>query len=1080
LGGEYANYAEVSIRRVINRESESSWFLNGTRCRRRDIVDIFLGTGLGPRSYSIIGQNMISRVIEAKPEEMRNYLEEAAGISRYRERRRETENRIHHTRENMARLDDVRNELEHQLEILKRQADAANKFKILKQEERILRATSLAIQWRYLDAKRVNIALQIQQQETGFEAKQADLLEIAFGMDQRREDQRLASEAFQEIQHRFYVTGNEITRIEQDIHHTRERERQWRADHDQAENEWTQIGQNITEVNNSLGAVAEELKCLQPALETARAAAASASLARLSAEESLQAWQVQWEGFNRAFSAASETARVEQMRISQLEQRLSQSMVRMTQLSGEDGQAEIVRLEEEANQAEPIAQAAALRVTEAQSALDVLRAEIAANREQQLQQSAALDRVRKQQQQFHGQKASLEALQQTALGQRDGVLKKWLATSGLDEKPRLAQGLKVDAGWEEAVEKVLGRSLQAVCVDSLSHLTAPLSVLPEGNFCGFSTQSVKDRDKAGGSPRRLLDCIQSEWPLTDLLAGVYVADSLAEAEAMCQALAPHESVVTREGIWLGPSWVRVLREDNPAAGVFQREQELQTLSEQLEQLAIEQGGLESTISTLRTQLAEQEKQRDLAQSMLNECTAEAARQKTQQKIQSERLTELRTRAGRLLREREQLTQQIAGLQNELATAKEVLKQAERHRKEHETTRESLQHSRESLREVDLKERSRAEQTREEVHQIELRLQTAESRHESLRQQLARAQQQRETCEERRVHLQQEFAQISPMDSLQAELATILNQRMQVESELNAARATTEALNIELGDEEAKRQRMEAEAGKIRNLLESLRLESEGLAVRSETIQTQIGEIGIRLEDLLTELPEKTDSPEEYQARLARVQQRIQRLGAINLVAIDEYTACHERKQYLDRQHGDLLAGLETLETAIAKIDRETRARFRETFDKVNEHFEGLFPRIFGGGRAYMELVGDNLLDAGVRIMACPPGKRNSTIHLLSGGEKAMTAIALVFSIFHLNPAPFCLLDEVDAPLDDANIGRFCELVKGMADKTQFIFISHNKLAIEMGEYLMGVTMNEPGVSRMVTVNVEEAVSLAGN
>jgi chromosome segregation protein len=288
----------------------------------------------------------------------------------------------------------------------------------------------------------------------------------------------------------------------------------------------------------------------------------------------------------------------------------------------------------------------------------------------------------------------------------------------------------------------------------------------------------------------------------------------------------------------------------------------------------------------------------------------------------------------------------------------------------------------------------------------------------------------------------------------------------------------ESLDQEFRNVEEKRQTVEREINKIRNRLESLRLEWQGWKVKADTICEQIKETEFKLEDILKDLPQDITS-EAWQAKLDQVVQRIARLGPINLVAIDEYATCSERKQYLDKQLEDLQSGLNTLEEAIAKIDRETRARFKETFDKVNGRFQELFPTIFGGGKAYLELNSDDLLAAGVTMMACPPGKRNSSIYLLSGGEKSLTAVALIFSIFYLNPAPFCLLDEVDAALDDANVARFTRLVKAMADKTQFIFISHNKITIEMGEHLIGVTMNEPGVSRLVSVDVEKAVSLAG-
>ncbi len=366
--------------------------------------------------------------------------------------------------------------------------------------------------------------------------------------------------------------------------------------------------------------------------------------------------------------------------------------------------------------------------------------------------------------------------------------------------------------------------------------------------------------------------------------------------------------------------------------------------------------------------------------------------------------------------------------------------------------------------------------KELMHELEIRTQTAKSQKSSLHQGISRLQNQLSSLNERKVTLQSELSSMPPMDTLQKSLTRALDKHVTVESELNTARVLVESLDHEFRNLESKRQIIEREINKVRSVLETLRVEWQGWKVKSDTIREQIKETEFTLEDILKELPQDI-SAEEWQAKLDQVVQRIARLGAINLVAIDEYNICLERKQYLDKQVEDLEAGLVTLEDAIAKIDRETRAKFKETFDQVNNRFQELFPTIFGGGKAYLELTSDNLLESGVTMMACPPGKRNSSIYLLSGGEKSLTAVALIFSIFYLNPAPFCLLDEVDAALDDANVARFTRLLKSMADKTQFMFISHNKITIETGEHLIGVTMNEPGVSRLVSVDIEKAISM---
>ncbi|HSW69268.1 MAG TPA: chromosome segregation protein SMC [Gammaproteobacteria bacterium] len=1075
LGGEYASYSEISIRRMINRDSDSSYFLNGTRCRRKDIIDIFLGTGLGPRSYSIIGQNMISRLIEAKPDDMRTYLEEAAGISKYKERRRETENRIQHTQENMARLDDVRIELEKQLNTLKRQANAAERFKALKQEERVLRAQWLAAEWRQFDAKLIQYTLQIQQQETSLEAKQAELSELNLNIDKKRDEHHDSNEIFQEIQRRYYVAGNEITRIEQDIHHTKERQRQWQTDVLQVESDWTDVKNSLEEIENELAELTEELQKLEPELYDAKQAGKIAADAYSQAEEAVLTSQNQWDQFNHLSAKTTQTAQVEQTRIVHLEHRLAAIKQRKMQLEQEQAQINFTELDQEIHLlSEQLAQINNLSSERTQQ-LNAARQAITSEQSAQQEINQQLDQVRSQVQRLKGQQASLEALQQTALGQRNNPVTEWLKKRGLEKLPRLAQHLEVESGWELAVEKVLGMNLQAVCVDELSHLTDALDDLKQGNLCVFAGPESKKSHSAKAA--LLLDKIKSKWPLDSLLANIFIAENCDEALSLCKSLAPHESVMTRDGIWLNSSWLRVSREENPAAGVFQREQELKQLSKQISELLQQQTELEEKLQQTKEQLKKLEDEREQFQHAVNQSHSEMAKKEAERKMKQERLTELHLRAERFRRELEESSKQYEQTQTELTQSRSIWQQAMSDLEGFADRREALEKQRGELRERQQISRQKLNETKEAYHQLEIRQQTTQSQRSSLQQTIQRMQAQLATLAERKTALQTDSFVETDLPELEKILARALSERLQIEEELNASRHFIQTIEYDVRQLENERQNIEREIAKVRDMLETVRLEAQSLKVKIETIQEKLNETHQNLEDVLKELPEDLASDVCHQ-KLDDILARISRLGPINLVAIEEYASSSERKEYLDKQHADLLEGLTTLQNAIAKIDKETRARFKETFDKVSERFQELFPKIFGGGRAYLELTGENLLESGVTVMACPPGKRNSTIHLLSGGEKAMTAIALIFSIFHLNPAPFCLLDEVDAPLDDANIGRFCELVKTMAEKTQFIFISHNKLAIEMGEHLMGVTMHEPGVSRLVSVSVDEAVSLA--
>ncbi|MHB1221374.1 MAG: chromosome segregation protein SMC [Gammaproteobacteria bacterium] len=1079
IGGEYASYAEISVKRQINRESDSTYFLNGARCRKRDVVALFLGTGLGPRSYSIIGQNMITRLIEAKPDDLRAYLEEAAGISKYKERRHETELRIGHTKENLARVNDVCGELEKQLNHLKNQANVAEKFKVLKQQERVLRAELLGIQWRQLDGRMIDYTLQIQREETALEARNSEVTEAERDIEQMRQDQRSTNETFQEIQRRFYAAGNEITRIEQDVLHHEEKQKQRENDLKQTGSDSQLVQDQVSESEDQLQELEYDIQSTEPKLTSASEEADFMEDALAEAEEAVQAWQTRWDEFNANAAKTTQTAQVEQTQIRHLEQRIASLQHRQEQLLQDQGSINFSELNEEVS-------VVSQKSDEMSEALETQSEQLAETRENlsalQLAEKAAnskLDGVRSELQRLRGQQASLEALQQTALGQRNNPTASWVAQHDLSDKPRLAQHIEVENGWELAVEKVLGFCLQAICVDGVNDIVQHLGDFKSGNLCLFTPAEAKVASANVHKGVLLSQKVKSKWALDSLVAGIYVADSLEDALTLCESLDAAESVVTRDGLWLNRGWLKILRQDDPAAGVFQREQELKTLALRIDELIATQEALEDEIANQRQDIEELEQQRDHLQQSYNQQQAQYAQIAAQLKMKQERLLELEKQAERFRADIEEGSVNLQQAQGELTEARSVWEQAMNSLEQQSSSREDLVMERDKARQQLQSLRENANQKKSLMHELEIRVQTAKSQKTSLAQNIVRLKTHLASLEDRKSTLQRELSGMPAVDALKEALSLALEKHVVVENELNTARAAVDALEQAFRKIEEKRQLIERESAKIRSKLESLRVECQGWKVKSETILEQFKETEFQLEDVLKDLAQDI-STEEWQAKVDQTAQRIHRLGPINLVAIDEYATCLERKEYLDKQVADLQDGLATLEDAIAKIDKETKQRFKETFDKVNARFQELFPTIFGGGKAYLELTGEDLLEAGVTMMACPPGKRNSSIHLLSGGEKSLTAIALIFSIFHLNPAPFCLLDEVDAALDDANVLRFTRLVKVMAEKTQFLFISHNNLTIEMGEHLVGVTMNEPGVSRLVSVDLEKAISLAAS
>lgn len=1073
-GGQYANYNEISIKREVSRDGTSSYFLNGTRCRRRDITDIFLGTGLGPRSYAIIEQGMISRVIEAKPEELRVFFEEAAGISKYKERRRETENRIRHTRENLERLTDLQDEIGKQLETLQRQARTAERYKELAAEARRLKAELLALRYRELDRGLSDKDRQIGERENAVQAAIAELRHVEAEIEKCRARHAEAQEGFNEVQARFYGVGADIARLEQAIQHGRELRHRQEKELEQVEHQFAELDGHIRRDRDQLEELERVLAELEPGLDRARQAEAASAAKLAEAEQAMQAWQGRWDEFTRSASESSQSVEVERTRIDHLDRQLQQALNRLEKLRAERESLSAQNLEREIEELETQAREAAEERDRLQGELEAVQGEIARRRERDKALTADLHHRRSELENGRGRLASLEALQQSALGKSAGAVNEWLAARGLDSLPRLAEKLEVEPGWERAVETVLGFHLEAVCVQELDEAAADVESLQSGALALFDGRDGAAASAGAGLAAR----VRSELPVASLLAGVRTADSLEAALAARGRLGPGESLITPEGVWLGAGWLRVNRAEDEHAGVLAREQEIRELKARLQALEAEVAALGEEQEAVRRELKELEDRREELQAGTNRAHRRQADSNAQLNARRSRLEQHRQRVETLEREIRELEEQVGQCETDSRAARARLEQAMGNLGEHETRRDSLNAERETLRRALDAARDQARQDRKAAHELAVKVEGRRTQRDSLRENLQRMDAQRDQSAARRDELRSHLAQgDAPLAEQRAELQDKLALREGVERELTDARRRLEALDAELRELEQQRTERERRVEAARAELEKLRLGSQEMRVRRQTLREQLEEMEYDPAALLAELSEEA-AVNEWQERLQQVEQRIQRLGNINMAAIDQYQEQLERKEYLDKQHADLLEALETLENAIRKIDRETRTRFKETFDKVNTGLQANFPRLFGGGHAYLELTSDDLLDAGVTVMARPPGKRNSTIHLLSGGEKALTAVALVFSIFELNPAPFCMLDEVDAPLDDANVGRFCDLVKEMSERVQFIFITHNKVTMELSEQLIGVTMNEPGVSRLVTVDVDEAVQMA--
>lgn len=1069
LVGEYAAFAEISIRRRVSRDGQNTYFLNGTKCRRRDITDIFLGTGLGPRSYSIIEQGMISKLIEAKPEDLRNFIEEAAGISKYKERRRETENRIRRTHENLARLTDLREELERQLDRLHRQAQAAEKYQEYKAEERQLKAQLSALKWQALNEQVGQREGVIGSQEVAFEALVAEQRNADAAIERLRDGHHELSERFNLVQGRFYSVGGDIARVEQSIQHGQQRQRQLQDDLRDAERARQETESHLGHDRTLLATLGEEMDMLIPEQELSAAAAEEASAQLEEAEAGMQGWQERWDGFNQRSAEPRRQAEVQQARIQQLEQSLERVLERerrladeRTQLAADPESAAILELNEQAAAGE-------LELETLQAAEEALVERLEQLRDELQRASQAQQQAQGELQRLNGRIASLEALQQAALDPGAGTAD-WLREHGLDQRPRLAEGLRVEAGWELAVETVLGADLQAVQLDDFQGL----------DLAGFSQGDLRLVAAGQGGARiagSLLDKVESRLDLAPWLGRVRPVESLDEALAGRATLAADESLISRDGYWVGRNFLRVRRASEAESGLLARGQELERLHAERDEREATLERLDEALQALRDQQRQQEETREQQRRQVQDEARRLSEVKARLSAQQARVEQLNLRRQRLEAELAELDEQRALEHEQLGEARLVLQDALDAMATDTEQRERLLAERDDLRERLDRIRQEARQHKDQAHQLAVRLGSLRAQHDSTRQALERLSQQFERLEERREQLSLNLEEgAAPLEELRMKLEELLERRMAVEDELKLARLALEDADRELRDAEKRRTQAEQQSQLLRGQLEQQRMEWQALTVRRKALQDQLLEDGYDLHGVLATLPEGASEP-AWDEELERLAARIQRLGPINLAAIDEYQQQSERKRYLDAQNDDLVEALDTLENVIRKIDKETRNRFKETFDQINAGLQALFPKVFGGGHAYLELTGEDLLDTGVAIMARPPGKKNSTIHLLSGGEKALTALALVFAIFQLNPAPFCMLDEVDAPLDDANVGRYARLVKEMSEKVQFIYITHNKIAMEMADQLMGVTMHEPGCSRLVAVDVEEALSL---
>jgi chromosome segregation protein len=1082
LGGPYSSYTQISIRREITREGQSIYSLNGTRCRRRDIRDIFLGTGLGPRSYAIVEQGMISRIVEAKPEELRAYVEEAAGISKYKERRRETELRLAHTLENLNRLNDLKKELSKQLKHLQRQAHTAERYKTLKQEERLLKAQLQTLRYQTFQEQLQSQLTEIQCAEEQLNASQLEHQHLLAQLTHDRTEHTQARINFDKFQTEYYELGNEITRLEANLRTqtTQLQQNQLEfADLTQKESILEQQCQNSEDKQIQINQTLVEFQRKQTELQT-NTQQNQALLKR--AEKNFAEWQDQWEILQSSFSELKHQHHCAVTQSDYHQQQSQTLRLRIDRLQKEyDEQSAVLNPQNEPSENfNEILASIEKKQSQCKTQQAQITQQILELRSRLHQTTKELDRLKSHLQITQGEQASLMALQQEALGKREQTLLAWFKKHNLIEQPRLAQLLQVETGWERAIEVALNQHIQAVCFSDRDSLEDFLNSAPP-NTVSLMTKSKPCEYFAATfqSPLTLAPIsskFKAPWPLEHLLAGVYAAEDISEAMQHTKQLKSFESIITREGICLGNHWIRLTAGTDNKAGLLQREREISQLQKTQQTIQIQLDNKQIDYQSIQKQLKGLEEAQAIQQNQSAELITQQADLKARQKVQQAQISQAQQRLLKLQEELQENKQQYEIAQEKLqktSTEQKVtdtqLQEMEKQRLAHLKNKESLQNQ--------LNESAHRTKTyEEELHQHELHLQTMHHQLKIELTTLSNLKQQHKQLAQRLSQLHDLLDAENPINALQQQLNLQMDKRNKLSLQLKESQTQLEIINKRIKQSEDQSQMLETRLNLDRDTLAQQRLMSQELRIRAKTLEEQLQEQGYKLEKLLSEISPMNIT--ECEVQLTQTTQRIEQLGAVNLAALEEQHAVSEREKYLEAQHKDLIEALEMLQIAIKKMDKETRHRFKETFDKVNQNFTSLFPRLFSGGVASLQLQDPDLLSSGICIMAQPPGKRNSTIHLLSGGEKALTATALVFSFFQLNPAPFCMLDEVDAPLDDTNVLRFCKLVKEMSKEVQFIFISHNKVAIEMAHHLTGVTMHEPGVSRLVAVDLEKAIAIA--
>ena len=1077
-GGQWSQFTEIAVKRVLTRDGTSSYYINNQPVRRRDVQDVFLGTGLGPRAYAIIGQGTISRIIESKPEELRLFLEEAAGVSKYKERRRETENRLSDTRENLTRVEDILRELTANLDKLEKQAEVAQRYNALQADATLKQHQLWFLKRAESETDQVRLKQDADKAVNELESRVANLRHVESELETIRQAHYAAGDQVNQAQGALYEASAEVGRLEAEIRFVvegrqrveqrlvqlKEQLAQWAARRDDAATEIETLagqGAQAEEQAVLLAAQVEEQAARLPELEEAlRQAQARAGDQRGSVAQVQQQIQV----------LAADQRNIEEQS-GQLNLRRERLVADRNALAAPD-EARLANLQQQLAAAQETASTADAQLHELQEQVPQLDDD-RKSRQQTVNEQTA------RQADLSARLEALKALQEKV--RTDGKLRPWLVKHGLDGLQGLWSRIHIETGWENALEAALRERLASLEVSRLEMVRAFAADAPPAKLSFYSPPQAGAPEGSSALPRlsellRLNDAGQKAL-LSNWLHGCLTAPNFEDALAARDKLKAGEVIYTPQGHAVTAHSVSFYAQDSEQAGLLARQQEIENLEKQLRAQALI--AEEARSALVRAEAAYTDASQRLV-SVRRDATETQARAHELQ-VETLRLTQLaeQTRAR---------SEQIAGDLAEVDTLLEELQErrvtAEARFEELDMQLADTQERHAQLDERVLEAERRLAESREQQRTLERQAQEAqfaqralEARRAELQRAIETAGQQATALTDEESRAREELSRLSDA-AAQAGLQDALALKTEREQVLGAKRSEYDDLTNKLRATDERRLTFERELEPLRQRITDLQLKEQASRLGLEQYTQLLADAQADLEAVARSIEEGNVRLTGLQGEIDRLHREIASLGAVNLAALEELASARERKQFLDAQSADLNEAINTLEDAIRKIDGETRELLGGTFKAVNEHFGRMFPELFGGGNARLVMTGEEILDAGVQVMAQPPGKKNQTIHLLSGGENALTAIALVFAIFQLNPAPFCLLDEVDAPLDDANTERYVKLVTSMSRGTQFLFISHNKIAMEMAEQLIGVTMQEQGVSRIVAVDMESAVSMA--